>query len=255
MSLFWALSLLASVCLAQTPSSLSDDPKSAEAGLAVYRRHCSSCHGNQADGGRAPNLIAGSLSETQMIRTISDGVSGSGMAAYGSRLSAKDIWRIVIFLNSAAHTKTTVGGNAAHGELLFWDKGGCATCHAIGTRGSFVGPDLSSIGLQRNPVYLRESLVDPDADIARGFDGVTVVTKDGKTLRGIERALDDFSIVLQDFSGKVYSFDRQDVQSVSRDRSSLMPEATKKLSAAEMNDVLAYLVTLRAPRAPEVRTR
>jgi putative heme-binding domain-containing protein len=111
------------------------------------------------------------------------------------------------------------------------------------------------VGRTRNPVYLRESLIAPGADIARGFDAVTVVTKDGKTLRGIERALDDFSVVMQDFSGKVYSFDRADVRSVTRANESLMPAATKTLSQTELNDVLAYLVTLHAARNPEVRER
>jgi hypothetical protein len=71
-----------------------------------------------------------------------------------------------------------------------------------------------------------------------------VILADGKTLRGLERALDDFSVVLQDFSGKVYSFDRKDVRSVTRDTQSLMPEFGSNLSSTELNDVLAYLAGL-----------
>jgi len=240
---------------AQAPGTLAGDPEAAEAGLAIYRRHCSSCHGNQADGGRAPNLTRGSLSETQILQIISNGVSGTEMAAYASRLSSDDIGRIVTFLSSAINSQATVTGNAAHGEMLFWGQGDCGNCHAVSSRGSYVGPDLSGIGRQRNMVYLRESLVAPSADIARGFEGVTVVLRDGKTLRGVERALDDFSVVLQDFSGKVYSFDRSSVRSVTRDTESLMPAYGKTLSAAELDDVLAYLATLRSPRDPGVRRR
>lgn len=240
---------------AQTANPMTSDPQAAEAGLAIYRRHCSSCHGNQADGGRAPNLTRGSLSETQMAATISNGVAGTEMAAYGRRLSSGDIARIVTFLSSAAHSESTVTGNAPRGETLFWGKAGCGNCHAVGSRGSHVGPDLSGIGRQRNAVHLRESLVAPSADIARGFDGVTVISRDGATLRGLERALDDFSVVLQDFSGKVYSFDRGSVRSVALDTESLMPGYSQTLSSAELDDVLAYLATLRSPRNPEVRAR
>jgi hypothetical protein len=60
----------------------------------------------------------------------------------------------------------------------------------------------------------------------------------------LERALDDFSVVLPDFSGKVYSFDRKDVRSVERDTQSLMPEYGGTLSSTELNDVLAYLAGL-----------
>src|SRR5262249_10293375 len=158
-----------------------------------------------------------------------------------------DIWRVVSFLRSASRGGSSVTGSAARGESIFWGKGGCGNCHAVGTKGSFVGPELSGIGLQRNAVYLRESLVAPDADIARGFDGVTVALADGKTLRGVERALDDFSVVLQDFSGKVYSFDRSSLRSVTRDSKSLMPGYSQTLSATELDDVLSYLATLRNP--------
>jgi len=226
----------------------------AEAGLAIYRRHCTSCHGAQADGGRAPDLTHGSLSETQMVNTISSGVPGTEMAAYGSRLSSEEIRRIVAFLNSA-NSQSAVAGDAARGQTLFWEQGGCARCHAVGNRGSFVGPDLSGIGKQRNVVYLRESLVAPSADIARGYEGVTVTLPDGKTLRGVERSLDDFSVVLQDFTGKVYSFDRASVGSVTRDKQSLMPDYSQTLSAADVNDVVAYLATLRDPRFTEARRR
>jgi cytochrome c oxidase cbb3-type subunit 3 len=257
LSLQTAVLLGLSICtaFAQAPGGLARDPKSAEAGLALYRRHCSSCHGNQAEGGRAPNLTSGSLNDAQRFRTISDGIPNTEMAPYGSRFSSDDIWRIVIFLSSAARSESAVTGDATRGAALFWGKGGCGNCHAVGNRGSHVGPDLSGIGRQRNVVYLRESLVEPGADIARGFDGVTVLLRDGATVRGLERALDDFSVVLQDFSGKVYSFDRKDVRSVALDQQSLMPGYSKTLSPAELDDVLAFLDSLRNPRAPEVRRR
>jgi mono/diheme cytochrome c family protein len=101
------LPLSLGAALAQNANPPAGGPKAAGAGLAIYRRHCSSCHGNQADGGRAPNLTRGSLSDTQIFRTISNGVSGTEMAAYESRLSSDDIWRIVIFLGSAARSEST----------------------------------------------------------------------------------------------------------------------------------------------------
>lgn len=255
-SRIWALlGLTLYPALGQVPATIAHDPAAAAAGLPIYRRHCSSCHGNQADGGRAPDLISSSLSEAEIFRTISNGVTGTEMASYASRLSPDEIWRIVIFLNSAAHRESTVSGIAARGETIFWGKGGCGNCHAVESRGSFVGPELSGIGRQRNAVHLRESLVSPSADIARGFDGVTVVLADGHTLRGLERVLDDFSVVLQDFSGKIYSFDRVSLRSVTRDSQSLMPSYGQILSPTELDDVLAYLVTLRNSGSPEVRPR
>jgi putative heme-binding domain-containing protein len=187
-----------------------------------------------------------------MFHTISTGVSGTEMAGYAARLSPDDIWRIVAFLHFA-NPGASVAGDSARGEAVFWGEGGCGNCHAVNNRGSLVGPDLSRIGRSRTAAYLKESLLAPSGDIARGFDGISVVLRDGSTLRGLERALDDFSVVLQDFSGKVYSFDRSDVRSVTRDKQSLMPEFGAALSPAELNDLLAYLAGLGGSHNREVR--
>jgi cytochrome c oxidase subunit II len=59
------------------------------------------------------------------------------------------------------------------GEQIF-TSAGCAGCHALAAAGSdaAVGPDLGQLS-QANERYVRESIVDPGAEIAEGFeDGV-----------------------------------------------------------------------------------
>ncbi len=59
------------------------------------------------------------------------------------------------------------------GEQIF-TSAGCAGCHALAAAGSDsdVGPDLGQLS-QANERYVRESIVDPGAEIAEGFeDGV-----------------------------------------------------------------------------------
>ena len=72
-----------------------------------------------------------------------------------------------------------------------------------------------------------------------------MVTREGQTLRGIERALDDFSVEFMDLQGNYYSLERSELQSVQRDTRSLMPDYSKVFSPAELDDLLAYLVSLR----------
>jgi len=48
---------------------------------------------------------------------------------------------------------------------------GCGMCHKIGTEEGDMGPDLTQIGATRDKEYLRRALMDPNADIAEGFDG------------------------------------------------------------------------------------
>ena len=112
-------------------------------------------------------------------------------------------------------------------------------------RGSTLGPNLSRAGRQRSLAYLRESVVSPDADITRGYATITVVTRDGKKIVGVEKNFDNFSAQLMDLSGHFYSFYKDDVTSISRERRSLMPSNYSQLfSGKELDDLLAYLSSL-----------
>jgi mono/diheme cytochrome c family protein len=46
----------------------------------------------------------------------------------------------------------------------------CDACHMINGAGGDIGPDLSKIGASRDRAYLRRALLDPNADIAKGFE-------------------------------------------------------------------------------------
>ncbi len=46
----------------------------------------------------------------------------------------------------------------------------CNACHMIGGEGGDAGPDLTKIGASRDRAYLRRALLEPNADIAKGFE-------------------------------------------------------------------------------------
>ncbi len=46
----------------------------------------------------------------------------------------------------------------------------CDACHMINGEGGDVGPNLSKIGAARDAAYLRRAIIDPNADIAEGFE-------------------------------------------------------------------------------------
>jgi putative heme-binding domain-containing protein len=245
--------LIAAASYAQNANPLSGDPKAAETGRWTFRILCAPCHGIQAAGGRGPDLTRGSYSvgddDKQLYNAIARGIPGSEMPAYGERLDADGIWRLVSYVRSVArHDTETIQGNAAAGEAAFWGKGSCGQCHRVGSKGSGIGPDLTRAGRQRSLQYLRSSIVTPDSDITPGFGTVQVVLKDGKTISGVERSLDNFSVQFIDLSGKYHSYVREDVTSMSRQPRSLMPNYAKAFTASELNDLLAYLLTLRGAR-------
>ena len=101
------------------------------------------------------------------------------------------------------------------------------------------------MGRQRSLKYLSESLTDPNADLTPGFNTITVVTKSGKKIVGVQKNFDTFSAQLIDMSGNYYSFMTSDVASVTREYKSLMPAYKTTFNETQLNDLLAYLSTLR----------
>jgi putative heme-binding domain-containing protein len=243
---------VAAASLAQETNPLASDPKAAEVGRWMFRIYCAPCHGIHADGGRGPDLTLGTYTagdrDIDLFRVISRGVPGTEMAAYGGgRVEDEGIWRMVSYIRSVArHENSTIQGDAGAGQRIFWGKGGCGACHRIADKGSGLGPDLSRVGRQRSVAYLRTSILKPDADLTPGYGTVTVITRDGKTIVGVEKSYDNFSAQLMDLSGKYYSFLREDVTSMQREPRSLMPSTYERLlKADEINDLVAYLISLR----------
>jgi putative heme-binding domain-containing protein len=138
-------------------------------------------------------------------------------------------------------------GNAAAGKVIFEGKGGCAACHSIGDRGASLGPDLDAIGIKRSTKSLRLALVDPDAEIYKEYFTVVVETKRGQTFRGLALNEDDLSIQIRDIDGNPRSFLKDDLRSTRREPRSLMPSYASRLSGMEIDDLVAYLRTLRGP--------
>ena len=226
------------------------DPKAPEAGRGIFRIYCAPCHGLKADGGRGPDLTLGTYtagnSDADLHRVISRGVAGSEMPDFNERLGGDNIWKVVAYIRSAAK-KDAAGptGNATSGEKLFWGKGACGQCHQAGDRGGRVGPELTSAGRKRSLAYLRDSVTDPNKDITPGYYTIVVETRDGKRITGVQRGLDNFSAQLMDAKETYYSFWKSDVKSMKREFRSLMPGYGKAFSPSELEDLVAYLYSLR----------
>jgi cytochrome c oxidase cbb3-type subunit 3 len=239
------------MCVAQ----VSRDPKQIELGRAIFRVWCAPCHGIRAQGGRGPDLTRGSYNngnrDSDLFRVISRGVRGTEMPSFGSDLDSASIWLLVSFLRSTEPEASPVVGDRSAGERLFWGRAGCGQCHLVRNRGGRLGPDLTKVGRQRSVSYLRESILSPGADLSPGYETITVVTHDGRNIVGVHRRLDNFSMELMDVAGKLYSFRRSQLASVIRENRSLMPDSYSRLfSKSELDDIVAYLTSLRGSVAP-----
>jgi putative heme-binding domain-containing protein len=246
---------LAGCCLAQQDHPVRNpyagDAQAIELGRVQFRMSCAGCHGLHATGGRnGPDLTRGTFAagdtDADLFRVVSNGVPGSEMPAFDARMEDEQRWRVVSYVRSLTpHESGPIPGDPAAGEKLFWEKGNCGQCHRVGARGSGLGPNLTRAGRQRSVTYLRESIINPNAEITPGYATITVVTRDGKKIMGLDKGLDNFSARLMDLSGHYYSFQKDDVASIQREDRSLMPATYGRMfSAKELDDLAAYFASL-----------
>jgi putative heme-binding domain-containing protein len=221
-------------------------------GRAIYNGRCGHCHGLSGEGGRGAVLNAGRFrhggSDRELFVTIRNGVPDSEMP--GVNIPDMEVWRLVAYVQQLGRQggSDPSTGDAAAGAAVY-ARAACAQCHTIGTQGGFLGPDLTDIGARRAVRHLRQSIADPNADIALDYRSVTVTDAKGTTIGGIHLNEDEYSVHLRDTAGNLRSFMKTELKEIALPRQSLMP-AYATLTAADLENLVAYLASLRPPRTP-----
>lgn len=243
MKAFLVLLLPAALC-AQSDSSLQQ-------GRALFRSNCAFCHGSTARGGRGPNLVSAPLTHgdtnESIMHVIRTGVPGTTMPAF-SEFTDEELAQIIGYLHSLSKNETRqqhIPGDPHQGRAIY-ERNGCPGCHRIDNVGNIFGPDLTRVGSARSLEYLRESIVQPSADIPEEFEGVTAVLKDGTRVRGIRINEDTFSLQLRDPAQKIRMFQKDELRDVIYEKQSLMPPYSQ-LTAPDLDSLVAYLASLKGP--------
>lgn len=221
----------------------------------MFRSNCGFCHGLTGKGGRGPSLIGIQKSDDEIKKIVREGVPGSTMPAF-SDFEASELDNLVHFvrqLSSGGASLQASSGDPAKGRTIY-DRNGCAGCHQIAGKGSSFGPDLTRVGGARSFEYLRESVVNPSADVPESYRGVTVITRDGKRISGIRVNEDTFTVQLRLPNEQFRSYIKDEQREVREDAKSLMP-AYKNMPAADLSDLLAYLLSLRGDTAKNATTK
>ncbi len=97
--------------------------------------------------------------------------------------------------------------------------------------------------------HLRESVVNPSADIPLDYRSVSVTDRAGADTSGVHLNEDEYSVHLRDVSGNLRSFMKSEIARIALPRQSLMPPYTS-LSTADLENLVAYLSGLRSEKAP-----
>jgi putative heme-binding domain-containing protein len=237
------------IAAAQAQTNRFDTAEGVEEGRALFQIHCTYCHGARGEGGRGADLTTGAYrqggSDADLFTTIREGIPGTEMPAV--RANDTEVWKVVAFvkkLGSAGLSEKATGDPVA-GKAIYRGKGGCPACHAINGEGGSLGPELTTVGRSRGLKFLEESLVNPDAEVPTRYRSIRVLTKSGQTIIGPRLNEDDVSIQVRDEKENPRSFLKENIAEIKRDKPSQMPAYGTALSKKELEDLVAYLSSLR----------
>jgi putative heme-binding domain-containing protein len=157
------------------------------------------------------------------------------------------IWQVVAYVRSLSkgRAEEKIPGDPASGERLFREEADCGTCHRVNGAGGRRGPDLSEIGWLRSPAFLRTSLLKPDDQVEPRWWSARVTLEDGSIVEGTRMDEDSFSVRLLDAEEHLRAFRKDAVKSYERLETSTMPGYDGALDARQLDDLVAYLYSLR----------
>jgi putative heme-binding domain-containing protein len=222
-------------------------------GEKLFVAHCALCHGIGGTGGRGPSLnqpqLRRAADSRALLLIIRSGIQGTEMPG-AWQMTDREIGQVADYVKSLGRTEVIkLPGDRAKGKEYYEAKAGCAACHIVRGQGGILGPDLTDIGARRSAAYLREALTEPGAAVPEGFLVVSVSTRDGQKVRGIRSNEDSFTIQIRDAKSVYHSFRKRDLTELNREFDvSLMPGYRDVLAAREIDDVVAYLASLRGEK-------
>jgi cytochrome c oxidase cbb3-type subunit 3 len=258
LSPFLAASSAALFCLpvllsAQGPQPPAENAAAIERGRTLFQSSCGFCHGNDATGNRAPDLVRSAILNHDeqgnlLGPVIRNGRPDKGMPSF-STLKDAEIANIVEFLHhqtkAALHSGNVPGdyplaklltGNAQAGKEFFNGVGHCSGCH------SPTG-DLAGVAKKYQPIDLQQHMIYPPGKKAVMTALVTTAT--GERCQGKVMNDDEFDIGVNCEDGWYRSWPRDQVKVELRDPLEAHRDLTSKYTDADMHNVFAYLETLK----------
>jgi putative heme-binding domain-containing protein len=247
------LALWPEAALAQPRSLGAAGSRDVAAGQQIFDAQCAWCHGAGGTGGTGPDLRRATLrhaaNDATLVEIVRNGIPGTEMPSFAIALTENMAWQTAAYVRSLGRARpAAVPGDPQRGARVY-ESAACASCHVVDGRGGVLGPELTSIGALRGAPYLRDAIVKPAAAHPPGYLVVRAVQNSGPEIRGIRVNEDVFWIHIRDASGTVHVLQKSDLSRVDRElEGTLMPSYASRLQPAEVDDLIAYLATLRGAK-------
>lgn len=135
-------------------------------------------------------------------------------------------------------------GDVTRGRTVFTnDTAACVKCHAFAGKGGDVGPDLTTARTKLGREGIFDSILNPSAVIAAGYEPWLIETKDGETYSGFVIA-DGETVTLKEPTGTTRAIPSKQIASRQQQKLSLMPDnISLGLTSQEFVDLVEYLMT------------
>jgi len=136
------------------------------------------------------------------------------------------------------------GGNAKLGRVVFEEKAeaACMRCHKWKGQGGDVGPDLAKLSKPGDRVHLLESIVEPNAKIAPGYDNVLLTLNNGEMVAGLLNAENASEVTLINIAdGKKQQVKTADIKERMRVPSAMPPGLGDVLGKRDLRDLVEFL--------------
>ncbi len=224
-------------------------PADLDRGKRLFQNNCAVCHGFDGTGGTGPSLAGATLhrapDNAALIELITEGLEDQGMPPSWHLLPNGPKLVAAYVRTLGAVQQSPVPGDPEHGRRIY-QKAGCGSCHIVNGQGTAFGPELSGVGLRRTSALLRSTILHPDTSVPQGFLMVRVRAQGEPEVTGVRVNEDSFSIQVQDTNGRFHSFEKSKLATLERQPGKTpMPSYANSLGGVELDDLVAYLTTLR----------
>jgi putative membrane-bound dehydrogenase-like protein len=140
---------------------------------------------------------------------------------------------------------STAKGRVGEGRKVF-ENSACVACHKAGELGRVMGPDLSHIGQIRQSRDVLESILFPNATIARDFETQIIETSDGQSHLGAIKSDGSDNLVLIDLAGQEKKIPQSQIIGRTTQSASMMPAGLElALTEQQLLDLVAWLTSLK----------
>jgi cytochrome c oxidase cbb3-type subunit 3 len=239
---------------AAVPRTAGDDPSTVARGKAQFKSSCGFCHGEDATGSRAPDLVRSSIvahdeQGNLLAPTIRNGRPDKGMPAFAT-LSDNQIAGVVAFLHHQAYealhsanvpanypAAKLLTGDAGVGKSFFFGDGGCSGCHSV-------DGDLKGVATRLSAIDLQQAIVYPEGPGVPKTSAV-ITTKGGVSYEGIIQNRDEFRIGIIGKDGWYRSFAVPDVSIAIHDPLEAHRTLMNRYTDADMHNLFAFLESVK----------